>query len=89
MLANLVFIPDAELEASTPTCSGGERARRGYVHPGPGRPAGQVFWAKASPLYDESTVTGAIESIRDITERREMEGGLPGRTPVGSPRISR
>jgi sigma-B regulation protein RsbU (phosphoserine phosphatase) len=38
---------------------------------------GRFFWAKASPLYDPAgNVTGAIETIRDITERREMEGRL-------------
>ncbi len=39
--------------------------------------SGRYFWAKASPLYDpQGNVTGAIETIRDITERREMEGKL-------------
>ncbi len=38
---------------------------------------GRSFWAKASPLYDpKGNVIGAIETIRDITERREMEGRL-------------
>jgi len=33
-----------------------------------------VLWAKASPLYDDrGKVIGAIESIRDITEREEIE----------------
>ena len=39
--------------------------------------SGRYFWAKASPLYDpQGNVTGAIETIRDITDRREMEGRL-------------
>ena len=33
-----------------------------------------VLWAKASPLYDsKGDVVGAIESIRDITERKQAE----------------
>ncbi len=33
-----------------------------------------VLWAKASPLYDsKGDVVGAIESIRDITERRRLD----------------
>jgi PAS domain S-box-containing protein len=32
------------------------------------------LWAKASPLYDSrGEIVGAIESIRDITERKELE----------------
>jgi PAS domain S-box-containing protein len=38
---------------------------------------GGYLWAKASPLRDaEGTLTGAIETVRDITERREMEERL-------------
>jgi len=36
-----------------------------------------VLWGKASPLYDVSgTIIGAIESIRDVTEWREMEDAI-------------
>ena len=36
-----------------------------------------ILWAKASPLYDErGAVVGAIESIRDITERKEIRDAL-------------
>jgi PAS domain-containing protein len=32
-----------------------------------------ILWAKASPLYDEQgNVVGAIESIRDVTESKEL-----------------
>lgn len=35
---------------------------------------GAFIWVKASPLYDsEGTVVGAIESVRDITERKQAE----------------
>ncbi|MDI9571396.1 MAG: PAS domain S-box protein [Pseudomonadota bacterium] len=37
----------------------------------------RVLWGKASPLYDpDGRVVGAIESIRDITERKLMEDEL-------------
>ena len=36
-----------------------------------------ILWAKASPLFDDrGTVVGAIESIRDITERKETRDAL-------------
>jgi PAS domain S-box-containing protein len=35
---------------------------------------GAFIWVKASPLYDsEGNVVGAIESVRDITERKQAE----------------
>ncbi|TEB12270.1 Cyclic di-GMP phosphodiesterase response regulator RpfG [Pelotomaculum propionicicum] len=38
---------------------------------------GANIWCKASPLYDsEGKITGAIESVRDITERKRAEGQL-------------
>lgn len=43
------------------------------------RLAGQkaILWGKASPLYDhDGNIIGAIESIRDVTERRRMEEAL-------------
>lgn len=36
-----------------------------------------ILWGKASPLYDhDGNITGAIESIRDVTERRRIEEAL-------------
>ena len=36
-----------------------------------------ILWGKAAPLYDrEGTITGAIESIRDVTERKRTEEAL-------------
>lgn len=38
---------------------------------------GGVIWAKATPLYDrDGNRVGAIESIRDITERKKSEDAL-------------
>ena len=35
------------------------------------------IWGKAGPLYDSNgNIVGAIESVRDITERRRMEAAL-------------
>jgi PAS domain S-box-containing protein len=37
----------------------------------------RALWGKACPLYDnKGNVVGAIESIRDITERKQMESSL-------------
>jgi len=37
----------------------------------------RILWAKASPLYDtEGKIVGAIESIRDVTERKHSEEAL-------------
>jgi PAS domain S-box-containing protein len=37
----------------------------------------RVLWGKASPIYDiQGNVAGAIESIRDVTERRQEEEAL-------------
>jgi len=41
------------------------------------RAGGEYFWAKASPLYDpDGNISGAIETIRDITERIQTEQKL-------------
>ncbi|HOT04568.1 MAG TPA: PAS domain-containing protein, partial [Methanolinea sp.] len=74
MLANLVFMPGEEIEKRYDFVE-----RRGDtlivdIFIPDFRPGGAYFWAKASPLYDEKgNVTGAIETIRDITERKRDE----------------
>ena len=45
------------------------------------RGSSRVLWGKASLLHDnEGNITGAIESIRDITERKQAEEELKKRT---------
>ena len=40
-------------------------------------PSGSFIWAKATPLYDSTgRLIGAIESIRDITEKKGAESAL-------------
>jgi len=78
MLANLVLMPEAELERLyTHVRREGDTLVVDTFIPSLAGRTGRYFWAKASPLYDpQGNVTGAIETIRDITERREMEGRL-------------
>jgi PAS domain S-box-containing protein len=77
MLANLILMPEAEVESRyTHVQREGDTLVVDTFIPNLGR-SGMYFWAKASPLYDpQGNITGAIETIRDITERREMEGRL-------------
>ncbi|MFA4878333.1 MAG: SpoIIE family protein phosphatase [Methanoregula sp.] len=78
MLANLIFMPEADVENlyTHVAREGDTLVVDTFIQNLRGR-AGRYFWAKASPLYDpQGNITGAIETIRDITERREMEGKL-------------
>jgi PAS domain S-box-containing protein len=78
MLADLIFMPDAEIEKKYNTVEriGADTLVVDVFIPD-FRPGGAYLWAKASPLYNsQGEITGAIETIRDITERREMEGRL-------------
>ena len=78
MLANLVLMPQAEVEnLYTHVAREGDTLVVDTFIPQIQGRSGRYFWAKASPLYDpHGNITGAIETIRDITERREMEGKL-------------
>ena len=77
MLANLILMLEAEVESRyTHIKREGDTLVVDTFIPKLGV-AGKYFWAKASPLYDpHGNITGAIETVRDITERREMEGRL-------------
>jgi PAS domain S-box-containing protein len=78
MLADLVFMPETELKKNYSTVERNMDTLVVDVFIPDFREGGAYFWAKASPLYDPNSgnVVGAIETIRDITERREMEGRL-------------
>ncbi|MFA5294420.1 MAG: SpoIIE family protein phosphatase [Methanoregulaceae archaeon] len=78
MLANLILMPEAEVESLyTHVQREGDTLVVDTFIPNLLGRSGRYFWAKASPLYDpDGSITGAIETIRDITERREMEGRL-------------
>jgi PAS domain S-box-containing protein len=78
MLADLIFLPETELENKYNTVERVGDTLVADVFIPDFKPGGAYFWAKASPLYDPSSgsVVGAIETVRDITERREMEGRL-------------
>jgi PAS domain S-box-containing protein len=77
LLANLILMPEAEVESRyTHVEREGDTLVVDTFIPKLGV-SGRYFWAKASPLYDpHGNITGAIETIRDITDRREMEGRL-------------
>ncbi|MGD6810899.1 MAG: SpoIIE family protein phosphatase [Candidatus Bathyarchaeia archaeon] len=78
MLADLVFMPETELKKNYSAVERNMDTLVVDVFIPDFREGGAYFWAKASPLYDPNSgnVVGAIETIRDITERREMEGRL-------------
>lgn len=73
VLADLVFLSDEELAERYDSI---ERAGDTLVVDVfvPEFRGGGYLWAKAGPLYDaEGNITGAIETVRDITERRRLE----------------
>jgi PAS domain S-box-containing protein len=74
MLANLIFMPEAEIGKRYDTIERIGDTLVVDIFIGDFQPGGVYFWAKASPLYDaEGNVTGAIETIRDITDRKRAE----------------
>jgi PAS domain S-box-containing protein len=74
MLANLAFLPGDEVERRYDTVERVGDTLVVDIHIPDFQDRGAYFWAKASPLYDDQGVlTGAVETIRDITDRKEME----------------
>lgn len=77
MLADIALIPQREQYTVDPLIhmEGDMLVRDAVVaHPG-GREV--ILWAKASPVYDKSgQVSGAIESIRDVTAWKKTEVAL-------------
>jgi DNA-binding response OmpR family regulator/DNA-binding CsgD family transcriptional regulator len=79
MLINFVFRHDDEIEKKyfflkregNIILAEGNVSIKGKIH---------TLWAKASPLYNSSgSIAGAIESIRDITDRKKSEKALKKR----------
>jgi PAS domain S-box-containing protein len=77
MLANLILLPDEEVaKRYNHIIRDGDTLVVDTFLPLSGRES-RFVWAKASPLYDlNGTITGSIETIRDITDRRKMEERL-------------
>ena len=77
ILIDLIETPDEELEKNYSSVRRNGKiltAETGMAHVG-GK--NRILWGKASPLYNSrNEVTGAIESIRDFTERRLLEDSL-------------
>jgi len=74
ILANLVFLPEVEIAEKYDSVERiGDTLVVDIFIPD-FQPGGVYLWAKASPLYDpQGNVTGAIETIRDITDRKRAE----------------
>ncbi len=77
ILIDLVLKPDPNLEAQYEAMERDGMSLTGEVFiPSFGK-NGSHIWAKASPLYDSAgEIIGAIESLRDVTERKYAEKAL-------------
>jgi PAS domain S-box-containing protein len=77
ILVDLLFKPNSKLEAEYDSLQKDGMNLTGEVFiPSLGK-NGSYIWAKSAPLYDSSgNIVGAIESIRDITERKRTDEAL-------------
>jgi PAS domain S-box-containing protein len=74
ILIDLVLQPDPNLEAEYEAMERDGMSLTGEVFISSFGTNGSRIWAKASPLYDSNgNIAGAIESMRDITERKHTE----------------
>ncbi len=77
ILIDLVLQPDPKLEAEYDVMERDGMSLTGEVFIPSFGTNGSYIWAKASPLYDSNgNITGAIESLRDITERKYAEDAI-------------
>src|SRR5512136_1699948 len=74
ILVDLVFTPEAELEKKYDFVERSGNTLVVDIFIPDFRPGGVYLWAKAGPLYDpEGNISGAIETVRDITARKRAE----------------
>lgn len=77
LLVDLVLEPDVEVETEYANLQRDGTSISGEVYIPSFGHGGIYIWGKAAPLYDSSgQVIGAIESIRDITSRKQDEENL-------------
>jgi DNA-binding CsgD family transcriptional regulator len=80
ILLDLVLKPDEEIERSYYSILEKQKNLLIVQKWVPLKSRKAFIWAKATPLYNsKGEIVGAIESIRDITERREAEEALEKR----------
>jgi len=78
MLSDCLTLPLHELEARYPfIIKEGDSLYTEVTAPKLNGGEGAYIWAKASPLYDSNgNITGAVETIRDISDRKQFEEQL-------------
>ncbi len=73
ILADLVLMPEEQLQGKYDSIHRDGKTFTVEIFIPTFGPKGSYLWAKASPLYDvNGGLAGAIESIRDITERKRI-----------------